>query len=145
MSQFVESFWQFNRAWLVLTTFPLPNWWSKKLIIACFFFYHSSLPAWENRFSGRSFNMWLNDNFFSLHDGSSKLSWLWKTRFFRCFRSCTVGQTFPIFHFNMKISIWQKNLTQFVLIFCVSNTFEATIKENFQTNVKMFWQIDILM
>ena len=37
MSQFVESFWQFNRAWLVLTTFPLPNWWSKKLIIACFF------------------------------------------------------------------------------------------------------------
>ena len=40
----------------------------------------STHTTWENRFSGRSFNMWLNDNFFFffLHNGSSKLSWLEK-------------------------------------------------------------------
>ena len=145
MSQFVESFWQFNRAWLVLTTFPLPNWWSKKLIIACFFsttlLYQPEKIVFPVDLSTCD---WMTI-FFSLHDGSSKLSWLWKTRFFRCFRSCTVGQTFPTFHFNRKISIWKKKLTQFLLIFCVSNTFEATIKENFQNIFKMFWQIDIFI
>ena len=65
---------------------PLADWWwSKKLIIACFFpLRFSTHTTWENRFSGRSFNMWLNDNFFFffLHNGSSKLSWLEKNESF---------------------------------------------------------------
>ena len=32
--------------------------------------------AWENRFSGRSFNMWLNDNFFHIGRSSKLSSWL---------------------------------------------------------------------